>query len=247
MLDTARDTDTDWVKIGLDEPYWGVISAERYARRNLDDAAMDEFYTSGQAEIDALVGKVSQTFGAWKTASNALDFGCGVGRLSLAMMKWASSVTGYDISPGMLSLARDRAGGKANLSFTLEFPQGPFDWINSFIVFQHIPPDRGMELLERMLYELAEDGVLTLHFTLYRNAALAPQKPRARTVLGRILRRIVGRPGSTPPPVGSVMMFDYDLGAIAKQLNAHGVNDIRLIHTDHGGHHGAHIIGRRGG
>jgi len=38
------------------------------------------------------------------------------------------------------------------------------------------------------------------------------------------------------------MMFDYDLGAIAKRLNAHGVNDIRLIHTDHGGHHGASAI-----
>ena len=242
MLDTARDTDGDWVKIGLEEPYWGVVSDDRYAQRNIDDAAINEFYASGQEEIDALVGKVSQMFGGWRTAARALDFGCGVGRLSLAMGRWASSVTGHDISPGMLRLARERAGATANLRFTEEFPRGPFDWINSFIVFQHIPPDRGMELLERILYELAEDGVLTLHFTLYRDAALAP---RARTGLGRTLRRLLGRPG--PTPVGSIMMFDYDLGAIAKRLNAHGVNDIRLIHTNHGGHHGAQIIGRRGG
>jgi len=246
MLDTARDTDGDWVKIGVDEPYWGVVSHERYARRNISEAAIGEFYASGQGEIDALVDKVSQMFGAWRTPASALDFGCGVGRLSLAMTKWASSVTGYDISPGMLRLARDRTAAAASLRFTQEFPRGPFDWINSFIVFQHIPPDRGMELLERILYELAEGGVLTLHFTFYRDAALAPPKSRVRTVLGRTLRRILGRSGSTPPPVGSIMMFDYDLGAIAKRLNAHGVNDIRLIHTNHGGHHGAQIIGRRG-
>jgi len=74
MLDTARDTDGDWVKIGLDEPYWGVVSDDRYAQRNIDDAAINEFYASGQEEIDALVGKVSQMFGGWRTAARALDF-----------------------------------------------------------------------------------------------------------------------------------------------------------------------------
>jgi SAM-dependent methyltransferase len=244
MPDRVRNTDRDWVKIGVEDPYWGVLSDDRYTRPNINDATISEFYQSGQSEIDAVVGKASELFGQWKTPTSALDFGCGVGRLSFAMMKWSSSVTGYDISPGMLKSARDRFKSTSGLQFTQEFPVEPFDWINSFIVFQHIPPIRGLNILEKLLGLLSQNGIVTLHFTLYRDAALVPPKSKLRAGMARAMRRMLGRP--VEAPVGSISMFDYDLGAIIQRLNAHGIDDLRLIHTNHGGHHGAHIIGRRG-
>jgi SAM-dependent methyltransferase len=244
MSDNARKTDDDWLRIGLEEPYWGVLTDDRFARRNIDAAAISEFYSSGQSDMEALVAQVSRLFGPWKTSSNALDFGCGVGRLSFAMTRWSSFVTGYDISPGMLDVARSRCNSRPDILFTREFPNGPFDWINSYIVFQHMPPKQGLEILDRLLQRLSENGLLTLHFTLYRDVTCEPAHPRMRTGLGRALRQVLGRPPN--PPVGAISMYDYDLGSIVERLNARGVRNLLLIHTQHGGHHGAQIIGRRG-
>jgi len=241
MSGAVRDTDDDWREIGAKEPYWGVLSDDRFAQRNIDAAAIDEFYASGRSDIDTLVERASALLGPWRKPAHALDFGCGAGRLSLAMTQWASLVTGFDISPGMLEVARRRAGDRSDLRFTHQWPDGPFDWINSYIVFQHIPPVRGLEILDGLLERLAEDGVVTLHFTFYRDAAL--RRPRTRTGLVRALRRVLGR--TAEPRVGSISMFDYDLDAVAERLNRHGIERVLLIHTDHGGHHGAHVIGRR--
>lgn len=67
------------------------------------------------------------------------------------------------------------ARGIANADFLLDaFPDEPADWVNSFLVFQHILPERGIFLLRRLFACLAPGGVATLHLTAYRtNAHLA--------------------------------------------------------------------------
>src|SRR5690606_3985817 len=46
-----------------------------------------------------------------------LEFGCGTGRVAIPLAEAGLRVTGVDISPAMLALARKRAGRRANLKW----------------------------------------------------------------------------------------------------------------------------------
>ncbi|MDF2901326.1 MAG: hypothetical protein K0Q62_1385 [Phenylobacterium sp.] len=233
-MKTERNTDADWRELGSTQPYWGVLTHPDYRVENLTDERLEVFYASGAQYIGDIVARLEQATGA-APSGKALDFGCGVGRLAEAMASYAQT-TGYDIAPGMLAKARER-GGQADYVDAL--PDGPFDWINSFIVFQHIPPQRGMELIEQVLARLAPGGHISLHVTAWREAHLVPAKPTGL--------RAALLPQATQAAVGVVSMYDYDLSQVLRLLNLAGVEELSLISTNHGGHHGAVLLGRKAG
>jgi len=53
----------------------------------------------------------------------ALDFGCGTGRVTQLLLELGYSVTGYDLSLGMLTQARARLGHRAGVTFTADHEQ----------------------------------------------------------------------------------------------------------------------------
>ncbi len=199
-----------------------------------------EFYSSGHADIERVIDRAERCLGPWRTPDRALDFGCGVGRLALAMTRYAKTVVGYDIAPGMLQIAQSSAEGQ--VCFTGDWPESGFDWINSYMVFQHIAPARGESLLAELLKLLQTDGVISLHFTIYRDAELQIKT----SFLGGLRASIRQALGLTfQPPVGSVSMFDYDMGKLLKIFHHAGIDDLALFHVDHDGHHGVQVIGRK--
>ena len=236
-----RDTDADWRELGATQPYWGVLTHPSYRTENLTDDALARFYGSGVEHVDGLVAQFQRLYGV-RPQGRALDFGCGAGRLTEAMGTYVTGVIGYDISPGMLNEARKR--GAATYVGTL--PDGLFDWINSFIVLQHIPPQRGMGLIRDLLARLAPGGLLSLQLTVWRDARHEAPAPAPRTgwraLVPPFLRRSKPPP---PPPRGLVMMFDYDLSAVVRLLNEHGIEEMNLVSTHHGGHNGVMILARR--
>ena len=225
-----RDTNADWKEIAAREPYWGVSSHPQFRRENLDDQALEAFYASGRITIANVAADLASFTGRPLRVSCALDFGCGVGRQAEALLDYADEVVGYDIAPAMLAAARARGSA---VHYVETLPQRTFDWINAFIVFQHIQPRHGLALLRELLERLAPEGLISLHFTIWREARLRP-------LTG--LRRWI-RPAR--PPLGSIQMYDYDLGAIQELLDRHGVRRTMMVSTDHGGHHGVMILGRR--
>ncbi len=235
---TVRDTDADWRELGRSNPYWGVISHPDYQSENMTPERVEQFYASGAFHIRPIAEDLQKLTGDLPSG-RALDFGCGVGRLAEAMGAYASDVTGIDISPGMLALARTR-GSKVTYVDTL--PDGPFDWINSFIVFQHIPPARGEQIFEDLLARLAPGGMVSLQLTVWREKT--HEWPQERG-LRRLFQAQRQRRWARRLPVGQILMYDYDLSRIMRLLNRAGVEDVRLIHTDHGGHHGVIILGQR--
>lgn len=238
MVKGERDTDADWRELGATQPYWGVLTHADYRTENLTPENLEAFYASGGRQIADIVRRLQAATG--KTPSGrALDFGCGAGRLTEAMTAYARDVTGFDISPGMLDEARKR-GGKARYVDAL--PDGPFDWINSYIVFQHIPPARGLALLDELLARLAPGGSLSLHFVVWRDATL---KPPPGSDLRSLYRRWLYRREMARLPKGVMRMYDYDLSAVVESLNRAGVRELSLAATDHDGHHGVIILGRR--
>lgn len=243
----VRDTDMDWREIGESEPFWGVLTHPQFRRENLNAESLAAFYASGVGHMAELAGIFERLTGERFHVGAALDFGCGTGRLAEAMAGYADAVTGYDISPGMLEAARKHGAGR--VSYTGDMPEAMFDWINSYIVFQHIPTARGLELLATLLGKLAPRGYVSLHFTIYRDAVhrgVAPPGVRVSLVrrLARWLRREM--PQLMPqPPAGTVMMYDYDLNLLCEMLNRAGIDRMLLVHEDHGGHHGVKIFGRK--
>ncbi|WP_309605017.1 class I SAM-dependent methyltransferase [Phenylobacterium sp.] len=234
----GRDTDADWRELGATQPYWGVLTHADYRTENLTPANLEAFYASGADHIGDIVRRL--TILARKApGGRALDFGCGTGRLARAMCDHAGSVTGYDISPGMLDEARLRGGGA---TYVDALPDGPFDWINSFIVFQHIAPRRGLAILEDLLARLADDGVVSLHLTVWRDARVTPEVPRGWR---RLAQPLLARWRLARLKPGAILMYDYDLSAVVRLLNKAGLADLTLITTDHGGHHGVIILGRK--
>ena len=80
-------------------------------------------------------------------AGRCLDFGCGVGRLTLALAAHFREVVGVDIAPSMLERAEKYKGPASNVSYVLngredlsQFPDGSFDFVHASIVLQHMSP-----------------------------------------------------------------------------------------------------------
>jgi SAM-dependent methyltransferase len=155
------------------------------------------------------------------------------------MARRAAEVWGYDISPSMLALARTRA--PPNLVLSTDLPEGPFDWINSFIVFQHIPPAEGLALLDACLARCAPQAFLSLQFTFWRDGRQPNPHPLAQ--FRRSVQRRRAREAGAADDL--IRMYDYDLGDIAKRLTAAGFPRLVLRHTCHARHHGAWILARR--
>jgi SAM-dependent methyltransferase len=237
-----RDTDADWRELGEANPYWAVLNEDRFSQETLSDEVIDDFYKSGEEDVDRIIGLVRRCLGEVPRVQCALDFGCGVGRLSAAMAKRAEQVVGYDISSGMLRVAQSRAG--RNLRFVDVLPGGQFDWINALIVFQHIPPGRGLPILRDLLSRLAPRGFVTLDFPLYSEEASGRRDKRVRRLLSK-LKSYVVQSGHNPP-VGFVSMYNYNFVEIIRAFSSSGIEDMALFKTEHGVHRGFIIVGRRG-
>lgn len=102
-----RDTDRDWELFGQSDPYWAVVTHEKYHINNLNNDTIEEFYETGEKQIDWILTTIRKQLDPSFKPVSAMDFGCGVGRLSLGLAKRCRSVVGVDISNGMLS-GRDR-------------------------------------------------------------------------------------------------------------------------------------------
>ncbi len=232
-----RDTDADWRELGKRQPYWGVISHPDFLTENITPEGVENFYLSGRQYIAQMVETLTKLTGQ-APSGPALDFGCGVGRLAEAMAEYVPT-TGLDISPGMLELARKR-GGKA--TYTDELPAGPFGWINSFIVFQHIPPERGLDILKDLLARLAPGGMTSLQLTAWRDAR---HERQIITGWRRFYAERRYRHWVKTLPAGQIWMYDYDLSKVLRLLNQAGIEEMQFVSTDHDGHHGVIIFGRK--
>lgn len=238
---TLRDTDSDWEEIGRTNPYFGVLTDPRFRTENLTEESLTDFFRSGEHQIDHEAGLLRTRYPDFAPTS-ALDFGCGVGRLTRPLAAMTGDAFGVDVADSMLAEARRQAPEGVN--FGRELPDRVFDWIVSLIVFQHIPPERGYPLLKALMARLAPGGFVTLQFALYRHARHA-SVPGGRIVMGEDFTTVSSVEGLRALAKGEMVMFDYDLTVICAILFAAGIADIELCHTDHGGFHGALIRGRR--
>ena len=112
---------------------------------------------------------------------------------------------------------------------------------------QHIPPRRGIELLDEMLARLRPGGFVGIQLTFYHDS-------RHKGEVDRVLAdyRFDGETidllsPDEATPAGVMTMYDYDLNRVFMTFFKHGLEELVVQHTDHAGCHGVFVFGRRHG
>jgi len=151
----------DWTRLGEQDPLWAVYVAPETRGGRWD---VEEFLAVGRREVDAAFAQLPR-LGLHPGRRLALDFGCGVGRLSAALAGHVDRVLAVDVAESMLQVARrmDRTGGRVryvlNRSEDLSFvPSASVDVVYSSLVLQHLPPVLARGYLREFARVLAPDG-----------------------------------------------------------------------------------------
>lgn len=159
---TLGELRDDWTRLGAEDPLWAVYVAPGTRGGRWD---VDEFFALGTEEVTRALDELGR-LGLSPGKTLAVDFGCGVGRLSAALARHFTDVVGVDIAPTMLEEARrlDRSQGRCrfvlNESADLAFlADGSVDLVYSSLVLQHMPPRLAVRYLREFARVLADDGV----------------------------------------------------------------------------------------
>jgi len=243
-----RNTDADWEHIAKSNPYYGVLTNERFLGMHLDNKVKTDFFESGRIQI-ANIAKLWDDFNGRKLNA-ALDFGSGVGRLVIPMAAYAEQAVGIEISDSMITELNKNLKQfdisnvqtfKTIDDLLLSKSVKIFDWINSFIVFQHIPPSKGYMILEQLLKILKVGGYLSLHFSIFKTTLSRGEEVYQQTDFNTLTALYAGHSET----LGEMQMYDYDVNKIYYLLLKYGVGDFQCISENHGNHHTLRFVGCR--
>jgi len=178
-----------WDVWGKKDPLFAVLSLDDKRRGQWDP---DEFFETGRSEIRELLERIdSLPIGLSRRV--ALDFGCGVGRLTQALSEYYDLTIGVDIAPSMIELAnsynkqRDRCRYDLNKTSDLrQYRDGMFDLIYSNIVLQHVPSRLSRQYVAEFVRILSPGGVAVFH---------CPSQPEPGSVTTRSQARRVVKEG----------------------------------------------------
>lgn len=242
----GRNTNRDWQRYGREDPYYGVVSDDRFHRQNLTDDAKREFFRTGEEHAEYILSQIRGHMLPEFSPRRMLDFGCGVGRCTIPFARHCDSVVGVDISEAMIDEGRRMADAleARNVEFAVSndglsgLDPNTFDFIHSFIVFQHIPYNMGERLITRIIELLNDDGVAALHFLyhaeLSRPQAVARRLRKHFAPVHWLANVMQGKPFRYPLMEKNV----YDLNRLFFLLRKHGCGRcmVRLegVQTMHG-------------
>jgi ubiquinone/menaquinone biosynthesis C-methylase UbiE len=160
-----------WDALGRKDPLWAVLSLPEKRGRRWE---VDEFFAWGRDEIDGVL-RYARALGIELGYGRALDFGCGVGRLTQALADHFQRVDGVDIAPSMLGLADkynrhgDRCRYRLNQSDDLRiFGEDVFDFIYSNITLGHMESGYSKVYLVEFLRVLKPQGLIVFQLPAER-------------------------------------------------------------------------------
>ena len=155
---------SDWTVLGSADPLWAVLVSPDARHHGWSP---EQFLATGRIEIDRVLAHID-ALGLRPGHARALDFGCGVGRLTNALATHFDHVVGVDISPTMLETARtlvsdERCEFVENDAPHLErFADDSVDLAVSSLVLQHMPPDLAEHMLGELIRVTRPGGVVVV-------------------------------------------------------------------------------------
>jgi 2-polyprenyl-3-methyl-5-hydroxy-6-metoxy-1,4-benzoquinol methylase len=181
----------DWNELAAFDPLWAVLTQRGKKGGRWE---LDEFLATGEREV-ATVLETVDAHHLPKERGRALDFGCGVGRLSRALGERFAEVTGVDISEVMIGRARELHADRPNVSFVLNeaddlaiFESGSFDFVCTSYVLQHLPERKSaLGFVAEFIRLLRPGGVAVVQLP---ERLPWRARPMVRWRLYRLLRRV---------------------------------------------------------
>lgn len=166
-----RSLQKHWNSLGSQDPLRAILT--RSGGNDAWDAA--RFFESGVLEIDSVLRRV-EGIQPLLQKKCALDFGCGVGRLTQALASHFERACGVDISQAMIGHARqyNQRGRRCEYlvnetSDLRRFSSGEFDFIYSSITLQHMPPRFAKRYIVEFLRVLHPLGLILFQLPSRRN------------------------------------------------------------------------------
>jgi ubiquinone/menaquinone biosynthesis C-methylase UbiE len=195
-MNSLKELQRNWEGLAQGDPLWAICTDPTKRNRQW---TQEEFFATGRKEIETVFGYADRIGLNIDKTSPALDFGCGVGRLTRALAEYFPECCGVDISPTMISMAQKLNRDCPHCYFQLNegtqlqrLQDNYFGFIYSSLVLQHIAEPFTHQYIGELVRVLKPDGVLVFQVpeTLRANSL---RKVRARLALRSRLQSIFGR------------------------------------------------------
>ena len=190
MFDRFSSLRRNWEGFACDDPMWAILTVPEQ-RGSWDH---ETFLVSGDHAVAELLEQ-AQNLGIAIRRGRALDFGCGLGRLTLPLGGRFDVAVGVDVAKGMVERARDLAVDQDNVSYVWNpephlccFESGSFDFICSLMTLQHVPPEVAFTYVAEFVRLLAPEGVAVFQATSRYVG------PMAKRVLRRLPHWLISLP-----------------------------------------------------
>ncbi|MBZ5627430.1 MAG: class I SAM-dependent methyltransferase [Acidobacteriia bacterium] len=238
-----RGLQQTWETLAQSDPLWAICTDPR---RKSGGWEVEEFFATGEQEVRTVLEHVAGLGLTVRSEGRALDFGCGVGRLTRALAGRFGECVGVDIAATMVALAerhnrcRNRCSYVVNDCANLSrFPDRSFAFVYSSIVLQHMSPEYMKGYLREFARVLEPGGILVCQIPDY---VMTPREKmgrlRQRLGLRTQAKKLLGiHAAETPPPAaeptGEMEMNWLPEAAVRLALGAGGcrVVDVRLTNS----------------
>ena len=158
-----RSLARSWEGLGRTDPLFGILSDPAKWGGKWD---ADEFFASGRAHVESLLRSLNDARASFKR-DTCLDFGCGVGRLTVPLSGSFDRTIGVDIARSMIDQARRYHAASSRCEFLVnrdrdlrQFPDATFDFVHSCLVLQHIPPELSLRYIEEFFRVCKPGGLV---------------------------------------------------------------------------------------
>src|SRR5690348_8945065 len=132
----------EWNEIASVDALWAINSRSDRKHNKWD---LDDFFDTGAEQVRTILNSCTAS-GLQVTYGDAVDFGCGVGRLTRHLAGTFRSVSGIDISEEMIARARSLNPSLNNVAFFANphpdlriIADASCDFLCSIFVLQHMP------------------------------------------------------------------------------------------------------------
>ena len=211
----------NWEELARLDPMWAICADRK-------DWDRTEFFASGIEEINGVMKRV-ESLSPEIHREKALDFGCGIGRLTQAFAQYFEKCYGVDISRSMVEMARQANdygeqceyihNDKGNLSL---FNDDFFDMIYCSRVLQHMEPQYAMNYMGEFIRLLKPGGMVVFQLPSAQFGLKKWFKILLPNRIVNILRRAVYKSTAVAE------MYTVDKDFIVRVVEEHGgkVTDI---------------------
>ena len=196
-----KDLQDTWDELGKIDPLWAIASwpDKKGNKWNLSD-----FFAEGEKEIDGVIRYID-SLDLKVPRRKALDFGCGVGKVTQALAHHFDECLGVDIAPSMIALADqyNRHGEKCHYILNEVdnlrlFSNDDFDFVYTNFVLMHMQPKYALDYIREFLRVLNPQGLLMFDLLEQPAPLSQPTKPQPKEALKKrtkaLLKRIAPKP-----------------------------------------------------